>query len=353
MRKEPFDPDRLLDGIVDHLRQQPVPPLPEHVFPESVKSPPRTKQHPFAAMRRLMMQRPVQISAAIVFVVAGALILHMVPLGDVATVAMADVVEALNTKKSIMFHVFDYHGDDDPFVTKVMYLGMDRFRTETSGGDVRIVNIKEAKMMYVSHDKRTALIESFEESRELSAQMLDLITILRNIQDKATRRFGERVMKNALHGSETKVIDFAVPLDGREFTLTVDTETKLPIRMEFATVKLAGTNKSFREVYTDFVFDAVLDESLFAINPPADYAVERRVLPKPDSKRGDASLVVLRRLASGRSSLARRKKKFSKPSASRIGRKPVTLSCRYKRLRIKKQSGPPPRSCIMGRAVSL
>ena len=187
----------------------------------------------------------------------------------------------------MIYQCFIFNGDDDPIVFKVSCLGGDRVRSEISGGEVEIVNRKEETMMTVLHANRTAVIESMYPSPEYSKMMADSFARFRTLREKASRRIGERELKGR------KVIDFLVKLDDRDYTVTVDSETKLPIRMEFAMERLAATGRRYRELWTDFVFDAPLDESLFAITPPPGYTVERRLRPKSEpAAKDDRSLVI-------------------------------------------------------------
>jgi outer membrane lipoprotein-sorting protein len=234
-----------------------------------------------------IMQRRVSISATVLTAAAVVLFLAFGPFGQGNTLAFSDVQKALGTTKSMTYDCLMYNGNDDPTVIKVSCLGGDRVRADFSGGEVEIVNRKEEAMMTVMHQNRTAMITSLYSSPEFSKMMADSFARFRTLPEKASRRIGEREYK------DRKVIDFLVTLDDRDYTVTVDSETKLPVRMEFATEKLAATGRSCRELWTDFVFDAPLDESLFAITPPPGYTIERHLLPKnPSPATDDLSLVI-------------------------------------------------------------
>jgi hypothetical protein len=153
---------------------------------------------------------------------------------------------------------------------------------------VEIINRKEGAMMTISHVNRTAVIASmYPQSSELSKMSADWFARFRTLPEKASRRIGER------EAGGRKVVDFVVKLDEQDFTVTVDSQTKLPLRMEFATERLAATGRSFRVLYSGFVFDAPLDESFFAMTPPAGYKVERQLLPKNPSPPVDDRDLVL------------------------------------------------------------
>ena len=73
-------------------------------------------------------------------------------------------------------------------------------------------------------------------------------------------------------------------MDGGESKVTVDAATKLPIQIEVSYPPRIG-GKSIREVTVDFVFDPILDESLFRIVPPAEYTVVRHTRGEPIAAR--------------------------------------------------------------------
>ena len=64
-------------------------------------------------------------------------------------------------------------------------------------------------------------------------------------------------------------------------TITVDPQTKLPIRMEviYPNNLDKGQAVEMREVYTDFVFDAPIDECFFESSSRLGYTVENHIPP--------------------------------------------------------------------------
>jgi outer membrane lipoprotein-sorting protein len=288
MSQPPIDPDGLLDAVIERLRQQDVPPMPESLIGPAIHPARRNGAARFPrTLRTWIMQRPLQISATVLAIAVVVLFLAVGPFGHSDSFAFGDVQKAIGATKSTMYQCLIFNGGDDPIVIKVWCLGPDRSRSENSDGEVQILNVKEEAMMRVSRVNRTALIESLYPSPEIPKMLADSLARFRGLPEKASRRIEEREYKGR------KVIDFLVKLDDRNYTVTVDAETKLPVRMEFATEKLAGTGPAHRELYTDFVFDAPLDESLFALTPPPGYRVERRPLPRTEPvARDDNSLVV-------------------------------------------------------------
>jgi hypothetical protein len=289
MSRTPVDPDQVLDGILERLRQQHVPPMPDSLITPVIKPARREQSSRFPQELRIStMQRRVTISAALLAFSAVVLVLAFGPFARGRLFAFSDVQKAIATTKSMTYDCLLYDGNDDPVVHKVMCLGGDRVRREKSGGVVQIVNRKDGVMMTISHVNRTAVITSmYPQSPELSKMSADWFARFRTLPEKASRRIGER------EAGGRKVVDFLVKLDEQDFTVTVDSQTKLPVRMEFATERLAATGRSFRVLLSGFVFDAPLDESLFAMIPPTGYKVERQPLPKNPSPPVDDRDLVL------------------------------------------------------------
>ena len=240
---------------------------------------------PGRSLRALVRRRPLQIAATVLAVAAVVVFLSVSPFGQKASFAFGDVQKALSATKSMTYQCLIFNGDEDPIVIKVSCLGGDRSRAEISGGEVQIINRKEEATMTLSRTNRTAVIRSIYASPEFAKMMTESFARFRTLPAQASRQIAAREYKGR------KVIDFRVKLDDRDYTVTVDSETKLPVRMEFATEKLAATGRRHRELWADFTFDLPLDESLFAMTPPPGYTVQRLSLPKgtpPD----DSSLVV-------------------------------------------------------------
>lgn len=285
MSQPPVDPDQLLDAVIERLKRREAPPMPRSLL----EPPPKRTGHkemarPGRTSRSWARARPAQVSA-IVFAVASVVFFLTVGRFGQRTFAFGDVQKAIGATKSMMYQLSVVNRDEPPVIFKVSCLGTDRSRAEISNGDVEIVNGREGAAMSLSRVNRTAVIRLMVPSPEFSEVMAHQITRFSTLPEKAGRRIGER------EDNGSKVVDFLVEFDEHDYTVTVDEKTKLPIRMEFATDQLAGTGQHYRELFSDFQFDVLLDESLFAITPPPGYRVERNQLPDgapPD----DRSLVV-------------------------------------------------------------
>jgi outer membrane lipoprotein-sorting protein len=231
------------------------------------------------------MKRPMPVVAAVLVIAIGWGIVSLnSPTWQGGSAAFAEVQKAIGSSGPVKYHCIRFTGDDPPTVTTAMWLGPDRSRFELPGGDVIVEDLRGQERMSVSHRDRTAVIEPLYVSTEYSSAKADFLQKLRNLPKQATRNFGERTVEGR------KVIDFSVKMDGGESRVTVDASTKLPIQIEVSYPGRFG-GKSIREVIVDFDFDAILDESLFRIVPPAGYTVARYT--RGEMNRQDGSSLVV------------------------------------------------------------
>jgi Predicted periplasmic protein (DUF2092) len=149
-----------------------------------------------------------------------------------------------------------------------------RLRVEEPLGVVTIADLQKGIMMGIWHHQRRAIIQPI--SPEVPKGLLDFLTMLRKLPDSATKKVGQRQLDGQ------RVTDFVVRLeDNLDYTITVDERTKLPIRVEVVRPKRpeTGQDSEIREVFSNFMFDAPLDEALFRIEPPAGYTVKNHHMP--------------------------------------------------------------------------
>jgi outer membrane lipoprotein-sorting protein len=280
--------DHVLDQVIEQIRNEDIPPYPRSIATFLARRSEFERQSwttPSGRNRRTRRLFPVAVAAIAIASAVGSGILFLpAPSWRGAGSAFAEMQQAISSSGSVRFHVIGYVGDDDPTVTTVTMQGPGRFRVDLPGGDVIVEDFEKRERMEISHRNRTALIEPLYLS---TTDVTDRANWLRKFQDlprHAARKLGERIL------SGRKVIDFTVLVDGEESKVTVDESTKLPIRMEVTRANRAQ-GKSIREVTTDFVFDASLDDSLFRISPPKGYTVARRARGEPNPE--DAAVLVV------------------------------------------------------------
>ncbi|MGD8499864.1 MAG: hypothetical protein PVJ86_04410 [Phycisphaerales bacterium] len=126
-------------------------------------------------------------------------------------------------------------------------------RAEQQDGTVWLLDRREKKAIMMNPAKKTAKITFFEDQ---PPDIYETLSIFRNMSRLSAERIGQRQI------GETQAIGFDASIGRDQVTVWVDSQTQLPIRVEFL-----GTNEWSRTepefIWSDIVFDVELDESLF------------------------------------------------------------------------------------------
>src|SRR5215207_9036651 len=139
--------DDLLDKVIEHIRQQEIPPYPGW----KVASEPRDtefdgRSRTLIPRRIRFMKRPISgVAAALAIAIGSGIIFLNSPSrqgGSAAFAAFAEVQKAIGSSGSVKFHLLHFTGDDPPTVTTAMWLGPDRLRVELPGGDVIVEDLR-------------------------------------------------------------------------------------------------------------------------------------------------------------------------------------------------------------------
>ncbi len=225
-----------------------------------------------------MRHRLQLIAAAFLAMIVVGLLWKAGPLSSSQSFAFEQVQDALRQVRSVSYTVTTTGWKNqpwpDPHIVKCMALEPGQMRTETEG-EVQITNAQLGRFIRIQHkDRRVAIRPLYPTKDGTSSPFDDFSQRLRNIPAAATQ-----------HGNEHEVdgrhvVTFIWHIEDADHVVDVDAVTKLPIRMDVSRGKIG--DKEIREVFSDFVFDAPLDEALFSVKPPEGYAVEERV-PDPSN----------------------------------------------------------------------
>jgi hypothetical protein len=137
---------------------------------------------------------------------------------------------------------------------------------------VSITNVKARRSMWIDHRSRKAGIKQLYVEEGRKSAHAGIFEKIRDLPASGATALGATEFEGKM------VLKFAFEAMG-QFVVYVDPKTHLPLRMELNIEKGSGGQR-YREVTTDFVFDAPVDESLFEIKAPAGYAVSRCEEPK-------------------------------------------------------------------------
>lgn len=181
--------------------------------------------------------------------------------------AFAEVQEeAVAAVKSFRYRILNFQGEKDPHVSTVIAVRGVGSHSEASSGAEQITNLKAQRMLWLDHRARKATLYQIypEGSGQFACAFHEKLL---NLPAHA-KPLGE----GELDGK--RVLEFEFTDCGR-LLAAVDPETKLPLRMEFASDQARPRSDASREVITDFLFDAPVNEALFDVSVPAGYAVAR------------------------------------------------------------------------------
>ncbi len=278
--------DYLLDQIIVALREEPIPELPEPLVTSATVTN-RQRRLPSAAVlgsvqgrtRRRLWVVLAAFAALMMLVIASPTIMP----GGRQSAAFAEVQKSVSAYKSVRYRILDFRGNKDPYVTTVVAVRGIGSHGEASNASEQITNLKARRMLWVDHRARKAkLYEIYPDGGSESTDQFH--EKLRNLPADA-KPLGEAEVDGR------KVVQFEFKNHGT-FVVAVDPGTKLPLRMEFTSDGAQRGGVPFREVITDFLFDAPANESLFELNIPAGYIVERCEEP-PNRKPIDMKSLVV------------------------------------------------------------
>lgn len=263
------DTDELLDRIINALREAPVPkPLKPLSGRGTNQLPRRTSpaDGDRAFTPRRMKKRWLTTGAAITLLMALVVTSSMLIPGTRPGAAFAEVQQAVTSIRSVRYRILDFHGDKDPYVTTSLFASGLGSRADGPAGSEQITNMKAQRMLWLDHRARKATIYQLylQDGEQPGDKFHEKIrTLAANARPLGTRQLDGK-----------RVLQFTFANQG-EYVVLVDPETKLPLRMELKIGGAADDDTSFREVITDFIFDAPIDESTFEQKVPPEYAVER------------------------------------------------------------------------------
>jgi hypothetical protein len=161
--------------------------------------------------------------------------------------------------------------EGEPAVSQV-FSSDGRSRNEQPLGIVSIADFKQGLSLGIWHNQRRAVLDPIPGGAAAAKQAADFRNMLRNLAASGTEPLPDRTLNGRTMSA------FLIRKQGADFTVTADPQTKLPVRMEVVYPKNpdGGQIHEVREVYTDFVFDAPLDDALFKLEAPQGYKFVNR-----------------------------------------------------------------------------
>lgn len=238
---------------------------------------------------RSIMRSPVsRVAAAAVFVVAIAGVALWINGSGVAP-AFADVAQRIINMKSAKFrlsHRMDGQlpNDGKPRLQMegarqpqdVMWLAPDRTRLELKSGDkvhaIIVMDYQKQRALRLSPDDKTASLDEMVKPEK--SELLKVREQLQNAKDNPNVKFlGEKEIEGhrAIGYRITGHTQSSDPLP-TQTDIWADAKTLLPLYVEEGT-QVAEKAMSI-VIFSHFEYDVDPDESLFSVEPPADYTIQ-------------------------------------------------------------------------------
>ena len=241
--------DRLEDDLLAALAKQP------------------RRESTMKTWRIIMNNRTIRFATAAIVLIAAALTIHH--LGgspDGTSVTFAQVMEQIREFRPYAYtQTTRYHHTDKTIVRRFMILNRYQRREEFPDGTVWIFDFSKEPvgMLQLNPDTKRALWKTYPDKQTMTINPDTLETL---------RRFEERPDIYKVEDRGVKEMDrhttkcFQVPGENNVYTVWVDIETKLPIRIELEHPKFGQTL-----IMTEFDFVPSFDKTQFDRIPPEGY----------------------------------------------------------------------------------
>lgn len=209
---------------------------------------------------------------------------------DIATPAFADVIRPFLTARTATFTITtEGPNDQTSFSKKGKFAEPGRMRCEFTGAVemVQIFDMQKGEIVNLMPKEKTAMViemanMSIENQRKAS-MFFDIRRQLQQAQD-ANNGDVEFLGERQIDGINTDGYLLREEL-GVEMTVWVDTESFLPIRIEYDMSKMLEFQ--WKVVFSDFEFNVELDESLFSLKIPDDYTIQTMQIDASEPKEKD------------------------------------------------------------------
>jgi len=262
--QEPNVPTDPLDRATAALRDVTAPPGPPlDLVNETLAA---LEQAERQTSRRNKMKLIAKYSVAAIFLIAIGIVVMMSQPSQAAFAAVVEKVQQVHSVKFTVTSTFNKPGEAKPVTGHVdMTIVGDRMRQELPGGFVSIIDSKTGQGLILMVPQKTAIRMTSENAPKQMKQQ----NMLENFRNMSTNA-GKPIGRKQVDGRELD--GYKIDENGKNMTIWADPKTHLPVRME-ATVDMPMVPKS-EVVMDNFQWDVPVDESQFALEVPAGYAVQ-------------------------------------------------------------------------------
>jgi outer membrane lipoprotein-sorting protein len=220
--------------------------------------------------RKTNMRLITRLAASLIIAIGAAALIFLA--NRTSSVALADVVQKVRDAKTLTFSATSsYAPAQAPQKFKFMMTNSGQTRIEMSNGGVTIMDTRAGRTLNLLPSEKLAIIIELGHAYGQGQGPTDFVEEFKKLDAKRAKDLGEKEIDGR------KVKGFVSSEQGPPTTVWADAKTGDPVRIE---LELPLMGKTSTMVMSDFVFNAPLDQSLFSLEPPAGYRVEKSDLSK-------------------------------------------------------------------------
>jgi outer membrane lipoprotein-sorting protein len=217
--------------------------------------------HSETRWRFIMHSRMLRVATAAVILFA--VILGISLFNTTQNSAYAEVIQMLQEARTLVYTLVTQANDPagQTVITRWQYKDPALLRTSTEGGHVTVIDGAQGRQMSLVPETKTVIEGEFAMSEVEADDAFAVVNSLRALPAQADEELDAKV----LNGRSAK--GYRVTSGDSTTTVWIDSATRDLVQVEQTYASAPGMNF----VMTDFQFDAILDDSLFALTPPAGY----------------------------------------------------------------------------------
>jgi outer membrane lipoprotein-sorting protein len=226
---------------------------------------------------RTIMKSPV-IKIAAVIVIAAAVLIGIYQFGG-STPAFADIVRPILFAHTATFAMTVQVGDVSPFTAQGMFMEPGMTRLEISFDkprpmkQIQIMDYIKGRGLFLVPEQKIAVVTELKnrpEQMQLSQfnTFEDMRIQIREAQENADESV-EYLGQRTIDGRQ--VIGYGIVQSGVEMSIWADSQSLLPVQVEYSFGEDMWMGKQGTIVMDDIVFDVPLDDELFSVEVPDGY----------------------------------------------------------------------------------
>ncbi len=197
--------------------------------------------------------------------------------GGGTTPVFADFIEPILSAKTVTFKT-TFEGDGQKITGKMMGIASPqrmRLEQDLPGGQKMVTISDETRNLTLLPAQKVAIVTTSTNvpkekiPKALFFELQSQLAAARDQPDWIRKSLGEKVIDGQ------RLTGYRLTGHGLICDLWGDPKTGMPVRIESS----APSNPNVKPaIYSDFVFNADLDESLFSLEPPAGYKVQKQTI---------------------------------------------------------------------------